>query len=312
MNIAQKEIRNNNELSLKNKKNSILKSVFGKGNSLRNVVVFGLIVYYVIFLIIPICTAFVGSFYEWNPLKGIFNFLGLENYINVFKSELFWTSLSNTFLFSAVVIFFRVTLGIGIALALYSKLVKYKTFFRGVFYMPVVTPLVAVAFVWTWMYNPQIGLINQTFGTTTNWLFNSKTALASVIFMTIWKDFGYAVVLFLAGLYTLPKDCYEAADVDGATGWQRFRYITVPLLKPTTLFVVVTSIISYLQTYVPILVMTNGGPGTSTYLSSFLIYDEAFVKYNFGYASSMSFVLFVAISILTYISFKVSFNSKEG
>lgn len=278
--------------------------------SLKNVVVTVLTLYYLSFVIVPIGVAFAGSFYKWNPLKGIFRFIGVQNYIKVFQNQLFWSALANTLIFSAVVIAFRVALGLGLALALYSKIIKYKTFFRAIFYMPVVTPLVAVAYVWRWMYNPQIGLVNYILKTQINWLFNEKTALIAVMIMTVWKDFGYAVVLFLAGLYSLPKDCYESAYIDGASAVQVFRYITIPLLKPTTLFVVVTSIISYLQTYVQIMVMTDGGPGTSTFLSSYLIFDEAFAKYNFGYSSAMSFILFIVISIFTYLSFKLS-GSRE-
>lgn len=172
--------------------------------------------------------------------------------------------------------------------------------------MPVVTPMVAVAFVWKFMYNPQIGTINQIFGLDVNWLMNPKIALLAVIIMTIWKDFGYAVVMYMAGLYSLPSDALEAAKVDGANGWQTFRYITIPLLKPMTLFVVITSIISYIQAYVQILIMTEGGPGTATYLASYIIYDEAFVKYNFGYASALSFVLFVITAVFSWLSFRVS------
>ena len=238
------------------------------------------------------------------------NFLGLKNYIDVFKSGLFHTSVLNTFIFSVVVIIFRVGLGLGIAYAIYSAFVKHKSFFRAVYYMPVVTPMVAVAFVWKFMYNPQIGTINQIFNLDVNWLLNPKTALLAVMIMTIWKDFGYAVVMYMAGLYSLPSDALEAPKVDGANAWQTFRYITLPLLKPTTLFVVITSIISYIQAYVQILIMTEGGPGTTTYLTSYIIYDEAFVKYNFGYASALSFVLFVITAIFTWLSFRVS-ASKE-
>ena len=275
---------------------------------LRNIVVTGIVVFYVIFLIIPIIIALIGSFHQWNPLTGIFNFIGLENYKEIFSSNLFWRSILNTGIFSAVVILFRVVLGIGIAYALFSKLVKYKTFFRTIFYMPVVTPLIAVAYVWKIMYNPQIGLINNIFNLDINWLYNSKTALLAIMLMTIWKDFGYAVVMFLAGLYSLPEESFEAARVDGANSWQLFRRITLPLLKPMTLFVVVTSIISYIQTYVQVMVMTEGGPGTSTFLTSYIIFDEAFVNYNFGYASAISFVLFFATAVLTALSFKISYK----
>ena len=277
---------------------------------LRNIVVILMVTFFSIFLVIPIGIAFAGSFHEWNPLSGTYNFLGLKNYIDVFTSDLFWTSMLNTLIFSVVVIIFRVGLGLGIAYAIYSPLVKYKSFFRAVYYMPVVTPMVAVAFVWKFMYNPQIGTINQLFGLDINWLMNPKTALLAVMIMTIWKDFGYAVVMYMAGLYSLPSEALEAAKVDGASAWQTFRYITWPLLKPMTLFVVITSIISYIQAYVQILIMTEGGPGTTTYLASYIIYDEAFVKYNFGYASALSFVLFVITAIFTWLSFRVS-GSKE-
>ena len=273
---------------------------------LRNIVVISMVAFFTIFLIIPIGIAFVGSFHEWNPLSGTYRFLGLTNYKEVFTSSLFGKSMLNTLFFSVVVIFFRVSLGLGIAYAIYSPLVKYKSVFRTIYYMPIVTPMVAVAFVWKFMYNPQIGTINDLFGLDINWLMNPKTALLAVIVMTIWKDFGYAVVMYIAGLYSLPSDALEAAKVDGASGRQVFWNIILPLLKPMTLFVVITSIISYIQAYVQILIMTEGGPGTSTYLASYIIYDEAFVKYNFGYASALSFVLFVVTAVFTWFSFRVS------
>lgn len=273
---------------------------------LRNIVVISMVAFFIIFLIIPIGIAFIGSFHEWNPLSGTYRFLGVSNYKEVFTSALFGKSMLNTLLFSVVVIFFRVSLGLLIAYAIYSPLVKYKSVFRTIYYMPIVTPMVAVAFVWKFMYNPQIGTINDLFGLDINWLMNPKTALLAVIVMTIWKDFGYAVVMYIAGLYSLPSDALEAAKVDGANSRQVFWNIILPLLKPMTLFVVITSIISYIQAYVQILIMTEGGPGTSTYLASYIIYDEAFVKYNFGYASALSFVLFMITAIFTWFSFRVS------
>ncbi|ONI42033.1 ABC transporter permease [Candidatus Epulonipiscium fishelsonii] len=277
---------------------------------LRNIVVTFMIVFFSVFLIIPIFIAFAGSFHEWNPLSGTYNFLGFENYKNVLSSELFLKSLWNTFIFATIAIVFRIILGLGIAYAIYCPLIKWKSFFRVIFYMPVVTPIVAVAFVWKFMYNPQIGVINDIFGLDINWLLNPDTALIAVVIMTIWKDFGYAVVMFMAGLYSLPADALEAAVVDGASPWQKFYYITLPLLKPMTLFVVITSIISYIQAYVQILIMTEGGPGTQTYLTSYIIYEEAFVKYNFGYASAIAFIVFVITAGLTLISFRVSSTQK--
>ena len=277
---------------------------------LRNITVTGMILFYTVFLLVPIGIAFAGSFHEWNPLSGIYRFNGIENYVSVFTSALFGKSMLNTLIFSVVVIFFRVGLGLAIAIAIYSNLIKHKSFFRAIYYMPVVTPMVAVAFVWKFLYNPQIGAINQILGLDINWLMNPKTALLAIMIMTIWKDFGYAVVMFMAGLYSLPSDAMEAARVDGASSWQTFKYLTLPLLKPMTLFVVITSIISYIQAYVQVLILTEGGPGTATYLSSYIIYNEAFVKYNFGYASAMSFVLFVITAVFTWLSFRVSGDSE--
>jgi len=273
---------------------------------LRNIVVVGLIANYTIFLLYPVIMALLGSFAEWNPLTNLFRMIGISNYARLFTDKLFWSSILNTFVFSFIVLVFRVVIGLLIAVSIYSALIKSKSFYRTLFYMPVVTPLVAIAFVWRWIYNPQIGLANQMLGTSINWLRNPAYAMGSVIFMTIWKDFGFAVVIFLAGLYSLPKDCYEAAYIDGGSGPQVFWYVTLPLLKPITFFIVITSLISYLQTYVPIWVMTEGGPGTKTYLVSYLIFHEAFRNYNFGYASSLSFVLFVFISALTLLSFKIT------
>ena len=277
---------------------------------LRNITVTGMILFYTVFLLVPIGIAFAGSFHEWNPLSGIYRFNGIENYVSVFTSALFGKSMLNTLIFSVVVIFFRVGLGLAIAIAIYSNLIKHKSFFRAIYYMPVVTPMVAVAFVWKFLYNPQIGAINQILGLDINWLMNPKTALLAIMVMTIWKDFGYAVVMFMAGLYSLPSDAMEAARVDGASSWQTFKYLTLPLLKPMTMFVVITSIISYIQAYVQVLILTEGGPGTATYLSSYIIYNEAFVKYNFGYASAMSFVLFVITAVFTWLSFRVSGDSE--
>ncbi len=263
----------------------------------------------------PIGLAFVGSFHYWNPLNGAFDYVGLENYTTLLSSPDFWGSMIRTGLFSAVVIFFRVALGLAIAVAIFSKLTRGKTFFRTIFYMPTVTPLVAVAYVWQMMYNPQTGAINTFFGMDMNWLYDPQLALPSIMAMTIWKDFGYAVILFLAGLHSVPEDALEAASVDGAGAWQRFWRITFPLLAPMTVFVVITSIISYLQAFVQVLVLTKGGPGTATQLISYLIYDKAFVKYDFGYASAAAFVLLIFTALLTLISFRFSAgrkNSLEG
>ena len=273
---------------------------------MRNLSMGFLVLYMGLFLIVPVLIVAVGSLHQWNPLNETWKWIGLENYVRMFSYPTFWQAMINTVIFCLVVVFFRVLLGLSVAYALNSKMTRFKTFFRTVFYMPTVTPLVAVAYVWMIMYNPQFGLIDKVFGLDINWLFDSRFALPAIMAMTIWKDFGYAVILFLSGLMSLPSDCYESSQIDGATAWQTFRYITLPLLRPTMLFVVVTSIISYLQAYVPVLVMTKGGPGTSTYLSSYLVYDQAFKQYNFGYASAISLFILLLTAVFTLISFRVT------
>lgn len=279
-------------------------NILKKQLNFRNVSVLFLIVYFAVFLFYPIYKAFAGSLHDWNPLTQKYNYIGWENYQFVLGDKLFWKSLTNTLFFTAISTVLRLAVGLALALMLFSRMTKMRTFFQGLFYMPTVTPMVAVSFVWMWMFNPQFGLINRFFHLDINWLKNSNWAMIAIIIMTVWKDFGYATVLFLAGLMGLPEEVYEASRIDGANGWQTFKNITLPLLKPVTLFVTITSLISYFQTYIQILIMTEGGPGTSTFVISYLIFDEAFVNYNFGTASAIAVILFVVIAILTLLMFR--------
>lgn len=278
---------------------------------MRNIVVIALVVFFLVFFILPIIAVLFGSFYRWNPLKNQMIYLGIDNWKKVFSSDLFWLSMKNTFGFAAVATIFRILIGLGLASAIFSKLIKHKSLYRVLLYLPTITPLVAVTFVWKFIFDPQIGILDQILKSDINWLFDGRYAMIAILILTIWKDFGYAVILLLGAMYSLPEECYEAAETDGATAWQRFVYVTLPLLRPTLFFIVITSLISYFQTYIPVMVLTGGGPGTQTYLASYLIYQEAFSKYNFGYASALSFVLFVFIAILTAISFKLS-EKTEG
>lgn len=293
------------------RKNGGYENIGSRILTFRNIAVTLLIVYFAVFLAYPIYKAFAGSLHNWNPLAGTYEWVGFSNFKQILTDDLFWKSMWRTAVFCVFATVFRVVLGLGLALLLNSRLVKCRDALRGLFYMPTITPLVAVSFVWMWMFDPQFGMIDRLTGLNINWLHDPKWALPAIILMTIWKDFGYATVLYLAGLMNLPHDVYEAASIDGANGAQTFFKITLPLLKPTTLFVVITSLISYLQAYVQVLVMTDGGPGTSTYTISYLIFDQAFQKYNFGVASAMSVVLFLFTGILTVIMFKVS-GDMEG
>lgn len=279
---------------------------------LRNLTVGVIMAALVLLLLIPIGIAFVGSFHDWNPLNGTFDFTGIDNYTQLFADATFWRASANTLVFGIAAIAGRVVFGLAIAYALFSKLSRWRTFFRTIFYLPTVMPLVAVAFLWTLMYNPQFGAINTLFGLDVNWLFDQRFSLMAIVIMTIWKDFGFAVILFLAGLYAIPEDVVEAASVDGASAWGTFWHIILPLLRPMLFFVVITSMIGYLQAFVQVLVMTNGGPGTSTQLISFMIYDQAFVKYNFGYASAIAFILLIITALLTAASWRMNQSALDA
>ncbi|RRD53802.1 sugar ABC transporter permease [Buchananella hordeovulneris] len=272
---------------------------------LRNLVVGAILAAIIVFTLVPIGMAIVGSFYHWNPLTGDFRPAGLENYTRLFADPLFYSSLTNTVVFGVLAIGGRVLLGLALAYALFAPATRAKNFFRAVFFMPTITPLVAVAYVWRLMYHPQFGAINEVLGTDSNWLKDPRYALGAIIVMTLWKDFGYAVILLLAGLYAIDEGVLEAAAVDGATGWQRFRYVILPLLKPMLVFVVITSIIAYLQAFIQIMVLTEGGPGTSTQTLSFMIYSEAFENYQFGYASALALILLCLTALLTTLSWRL-------
>ncbi len=271
---------------------------------LRNLTVGAIMAFIVVLLIFPIITAIWGSLHDWNPLNGKFDWIGTDNYIELFADPVLAQTTINTVLFVTCSIVGRVVLGLAIAYALFSRLTRFKSFFRVVFYMPTITATVAVAYVWKLMYNPQFGVINSIFGLDINWLFDPHYAMFAIIAMTIWKDFGFAVILLLAGMYSLPEDALEAAEVDGANAWQKFWYVTLPLLRPMLFFVVLTSMIGYLQSFVSILVLTEGGPGRSTEIISYTIFDEAFANYNFGYASAIAVLLLVVTAVLTALSWR--------
>ena len=195
-------------------KNKNGESLVSRIFTLRNMAVVFLVVYFAIFLAYPIFKAFAGSLHNWNPLIGTYDWVGLDNFKQILTDKLFWTSMGNTAVFAGVSTLFRIVLGLGLALLLSAKLVKCKDTLRGLFYMPTITPLVAVSFVWMWMFDPQFGMVDKITGLDINWLHDTKWAMPAVIIMTIWKDFGYATVLYLAGLMNLPRDVYEAAAID--------------------------------------------------------------------------------------------------
>ena len=259
-----------------------------------------------IFALYPICFAFYMSFHKWKILGGA-DFTGLKNYIQVLQSPEFLVSLGNTFLYSIITVPAGVVLAIGSALLLNRALFA-RGFFRGVIFFPVTISMVVIALIWTWMFSENYGIINHvlsSFGyNPRSWLANPKTAFPVIMIMSIWKGFGYGMVIYLAGLQTIPKRLYEAAKVDGASALQQFWLITLPLLNPTTLFVTVISFIGSFQVFDQVYVMTEGGPGYSTSVLVHYIYNLAYVRFQMGKAGAAAFFLFLIVLIFTMLQIK--------
>ena len=267
---------------------------------------------FAVFMAIPIVASFVLSFTSFN-IGNIQSwtsaeFVGLENYTKAFGDERFLKSLRNTAYFVVVGVPGTIVCAIAVAVALNRVVGRMKTVFRVGYYLPVVTSIVAIAVIWRYLLAPDVGLANsllEQFGITgPNWLGDTKTAMPSVIALGIWRNVGFSMVIFLAALQTIDPALYDAAKVDGASGWSLFRYITLPLLRPATLFVAVITSIGYLQVFEEPFVMTNGGPVDSTLTTSMLIYEQGFRFFNLGYASAIAYVLFVIIAVLAVLQFR--------
>ncbi|MEU4569609.1 sugar ABC transporter permease [Micromonospora sp. NPDC023956] len=228
-------------------------------------------------------------------------FVGLENYLRLADDEVFLKSVRNTAL--VVLLGIPLTLGLGLAVALgvNSGLTRFTALFRVGYYLPVVTSIVAVSVVWRFVYQKDAGLVNGFLGlfgiTGPNWLESPGLALPALIVMIVWRGLGFQMVIFLAGLQAIPEQLYEAARIDGASAWQRFRYITLPMLKPTLLLSTVIGTVGLMLVFEEPFVMTQGGPLHSTVSVSQYVYSQ-FGFGNYGYASAMSYVLFLAVAAL--------------
>ncbi|MBM4419195.1 MAG: sugar ABC transporter permease [Chloroflexi bacterium] len=260
-----------------------------------------------VFVVYPIFAALYFSFHRYTLIEAPV-WLGLDYYVNLLDDKRFMKAIGNTFLFALM------TVPVGTALALLLALVANRTmrgvmFFRAAYYMPVVTSFVAVSFIWLWIYEPQFGVLNDLFEMLglprLFWLRDPSTALLSIAILSIWKNVGYNMVIYLAGLQGIPEHLYEAAKIDGASSMQRFRFITVPLLSPTTFFVFVVYFIGALQMFVQAWILTQGGPLDSTLTVVYLIYSNGFEYLKMGYAAAMSMVLFCIIAIVTYVNTRV-------
>lgn len=264
-------------------------------------------VHLLIFLLTPIVFAVYLSVHDWEIIVPDKPFVGAGNYVEMFRDPLFWNALKNTLLYSL-----NVPLGMAVALGvavLLNRRLAGVNVLRTLFFLPSVSSFVAIALVWRLLYEPQIGLANFLLDLAglpkSPWLNSPQTAMLAIVLMSIWLGLGYQMVVFLAGLQSIPATYYEAAMIDGASGWQRFRTITLPLLQPTTFFILVTSLIGSFQVFTAIYVMTGGGPARSTDVVVHHIYQAAWANLRMGYASAMSMVLFVIIMIATWLQFRL-------
>ncbi len=255
---------------------------------------------FLLFTLGPVVASLVLSTTQWD-LIGSPHFVGLRNYREILGDAVFGRVAVNTVAYSGGVVPLLLVVSLVLALAL-NRQFRGRTLYRTIFFMPVVSSTVAVAMVWRWIYAP-FGAINV--GLTAlglpavEWLTTTQWAMPSVIFMSVWQSMGYSMVIFLAGLQGIPQHLYDAAAVDGATGWRRFRYITLPLLSPTTFFVVVMAVITTFQVFGQVYILTGGGPAFATSTIVYYIYERAFLSLHMGYASALAWVLFAAIFGLT-------------
>jgi multiple sugar transport system permease protein len=273
------------------------------------------LVHFAIFTLFAVGFAFYISFHKWNIIQPDKPFVGFDNYLRLFQDPRFLRAVTNTLTFM-VGVPLNLASGLAVALLLNTK-VRGQAIYRTLFYIPVVTPLVVSAIIWKWVYQGDYGLLNYyllKFGLIEHkivWLANPDLALPALIIMGIWGGTGGTMVIYLAGLQSIPQEMYDAAMVDGASVLQRLLYITIPLLKPTTFFLLVTSVIGTFQIFTEVYIMTNGGPLNRTTTIGYYLYVSAFRELDMGYATAMAFVLFAMIFGFTLLQWKFTRGDVE-
>ncbi len=271
---------------------------------------FPILALFLFFRIIPIIQTFWMSFFDWKLIGNNNPFVGFSNYQGLMFDDQFWTSVYNTFLYAGASVVLCLLLSLPIALAL-SKNMKLTGFYQAIYFLPYITPLVPMSVAWKWIYDPQYGILNfllSIFGIKPiGWLIYPEVAIWALILMNIWKSVGYNIVLLIVGIKNIPTVYYEAASIDGAVGWNRFRHITIPLLKPILLYVLVTSTINAFNVFTQVYVMTLGSqaaPGKAVRVLLFDIYENGFRYFRLGYASAEAVILTIIVIVLTIIQFK--------
>jgi multiple sugar transport system permease protein len=266
-----------------------------------------------LFLFVPVFASLLLSFTDFDiyavaDLRRL-RFVGVANYQTLLTEPLFWQALRNTLYYVAVGGPLSVAASLAAALLVNARLARFRPLFRTALFLPVVTTLVAIAVVWRYLYHPRVGLFNHllaAFGVAPiDWLGDPAWAMPSIIIMSIWKNFGFNMVIFVAGLQAIPGRLYEAASLDGAGPWRQFRYVTIPMLAPTALFVAVMTMIGGFQLFAEPYVMTQGGPSNRTLSVVLLMFQEGFRFWNMGYAAAIAFVLFAILLAGTVLQWKL-------
>ncbi|GAB3330975.1 sugar ABC transporter permease [Micromonospora halotolerans] len=263
-----------------------------------------------VFTLAALIFAVYLTFHRWSIIEPDRPFVGLDNYRDMIQDERFTGSVLNTIYFSGASV--PLSMAIGLLLALLLNLpLRLRGLFRAAFYLPVVTPFVVSAILWKWLYNGDYGLFNHyllqahLIDAPLLWLSDKNLAMPAVILMSVWAGTGFSMVVYLAGLQAIPDELYESARIDGAGVWQRLRYITIPMLRPTTLFLAVMGIISSLQVFTQIFVMTSGGPVNKTTTMVYYMYLWAFKYFDMGYASTLAFALFLMLLAFTALQLRL-------
>ena len=272
-----------------------------------------IVILFTAFRIYPAFFNFALSFMKWNVFKNEGTWVGLKNYTRLLEDETFFTAFKNTLLYTGIFLPIQMTAALAIALLLNVRF-RGRSFCRTALFAPYVITLVATAAIWKWLYDPTSGLINAVLEQlnlpTSLWLLGKDTALGSVIVYSIWQSVGYSIVIFLAGLQAIPQRYYEAAEIDGASKFQSFLHITLPLLMPVTLFILVMMTIASFGVFSQIYVMTQGGPAYATLVLVLYMFNHAFTFLNLSYGATIAVVFFVFVLAVTIIELR--FGSRRA
>jgi multiple sugar transport system permease protein len=263
---------------------------------------------FILFFLLALIASLVLSFTDWDVLSAP-NWVGLSNYARLPDDPDFRTAMVHTAALTIPNVVLRLILSLAIALALNSQ-IRFRAFYRTIFFLPVLTMPVAVGTIWKWLFDPSFGPINIALGRfglpQPEWLNHPETALIAVVIVLLWSGVGYDMVIYLAGLQGIPREYYEAAQIDGAGGWRQFRDITLPMLTPTTFFLMVVAIVGSLQVFDLVYVMTRVGSSTNRFPTIvYYIYEEGFQKFNMGYATTVAWVLLLIILVFTLLQFRL-------